>query len=96
MIDQRRQYLDNLFRLLVAAGKNRFEQSKSRLSLLAVRLDALSPLNILARGYSVTRIPDDGAVIKSSRELTAGQRVETILAQGRFISRVEKQERGKR
>ncbi|HUV31590.1 MAG TPA: exodeoxyribonuclease VII large subunit [Acidobacteriota bacterium] len=96
MIDQRRQYLDNLFRLLVAAGKNRFEQSKSRLSLLAVRLDALSPLNILARGYSVTRTPDDGAVIKSSRELTAGQRVETILAQGRFISRVEEQDRGKR
>ena len=89
MINQRRQYLDGLGRLLYSAGKNRFEQVRNRLSLCLARLETLSPLNILARGYSVTRSSDTEAVIKSVRELSPGQSVETILAEGRFVSVVK-------
>ena len=89
MIDQHRQYLDGIGRLLSSAGKNRFEQARNRLSLCLARLETLSPLNILARGYSVTRSSDTESVIRSVRELAPGQSVETVLAEGRFVSEVK-------
>jgi len=89
IINQRRQYLDNLSRLLTAAGKNRFEESKNRLSLLLARLETLSPLGILTRGYSVSRNAEDGSVIRSCRDIRVGERVETILIDGRFLSIIE-------
>jgi exodeoxyribonuclease VII large subunit len=89
MIVQHRQYLDGLGRLLTSAGKNCFERARNRLSLCLARLETLSPLNILARGYSVTRSSDTEAVIRSVRELAPGQSVETILAEGRFVSVVK-------
>jgi len=89
MIDQHRQYLDGIGRLLSSAGKNCFERARNRLSLCLARLETLSPLSILARGYSVTRNLDTEAVIRSARELAPGQSVETILAEGRFVSVVK-------
>ncbi len=96
IINQRRQYLDNLARLLVSAGKNRFEESKNRLSLMLTRLGALSPLNILARGYSVSRKEADGSVIRSTREIKRNEHVETILVDGSFLSVVKNVSREKR
>jgi len=89
MIDQHRQYLDGIGRLLSSAGKNCFERARNRLSLCLARLETLSPLSILTRGYSVTRNLDTEAVIRSARELAPGQSVETILAEGRFVSVVK-------
>ncbi|MCK4461137.1 MAG: exodeoxyribonuclease VII large subunit, partial [candidate division Zixibacteria bacterium] len=39
LVNQRQQYLDNLRRTLSAAGKNRFEKHKNRLSLSLARLE---------------------------------------------------------
>ena len=44
-------------------------------------LGSLSPLKILARGYSLTRLPD-GRVLRSAGEVGPGDRVEVILARG--------------
>ncbi|MDP1853311.1 MAG: exodeoxyribonuclease VII large subunit [Candidatus Omnitrophota bacterium] len=52
------------------------------------RLNALNPLAILSRGYSLsTKI--DGAVIKDTGELRVGEQVRTRLARGEFVSTVE-------
>jgi exodeoxyribonuclease VII large subunit len=90
MVYQRRQYLDQLMRLAAVAGKNRFDRIKNSLSLALARLDAYSPLKILARGYSVTRDPETGAVIKDIDQVAANSRIESILSGGRLLSRVEK------
>jgi exodeoxyribonuclease VII large subunit len=60
-----------------------------RLTRLAASLDALSPLAVLARGYSLTLNHEDGTLIRSPDQVQPGQRIVTRLAEGRIISRVE-------
>lgn len=54
----------------------------------AQRLESLSPLRVLARGYSLTTGPD-GAVVREASALRPGDRVRTRLEQGAFTARVE-------
>ncbi|MGD8922989.1 MAG: exodeoxyribonuclease VII large subunit [Candidatus Zixiibacteriota bacterium] len=89
LVTQRQQYLDSVSRYLVTAGKNRFEAYKNGLSLLASRLDTLSPLKILARGYSVSRKLPEQRVLASIADISPGEKMETILPDGRLISSVE-------
>lgn len=60
-----------------------------RLARLAAGLEALSPLGVLARGYSLTVRRDDGAVIRSAEQVQPGEALITRLAQGQITSRVE-------
>ncbi len=55
---------------------------------LAARLNALSPLSILARGYSITRTIPDAVVVMDAKETTKGQDLEVIVAKGSLICRV--------
>ena len=68
------------------------EQSVGGLSTrrheLDARLHALSPLSVLDRGYALVQGPQ-GALISSSTQLGAGDRVTTRLRHGSFTSRVE-------
>ena len=89
MINQRRQELDSLLRLQAAAGKNLFGRFANQLSLALSRLEALSPLKTLARGYSVSRKLDSRELIRSIAQVAKGDRVETILADGRVIAVVD-------
>ena len=53
------------------------------------QLHSLSPLAVLQRGYALV-LDEQGAVIRSTGQLTAGQRVHTRLEDGRFSSQVDK------
>ena len=57
------------------------------MGLAAARLEALSPLGVLARGYSVTRKPD-GTVIRSADKVKAGDTIVSRLHQGHITSNV--------
>jgi len=68
------------------------KNKKSDVARLGATLEALSPVAVLSRGYSITRtIPDKKIIIKES-EVIPGQLVETILASGRIVSKVEERE----
>jgi len=86
---QRQQYLDNLARRLYSAGKNSFDSHRNRLSLSLSRLEALSPLKILARGYSVTRRLPDRRLLKSVVDIHTGDSLETILSDGLIVSSIK-------
>ena len=58
------------------------------LRTLAQRLNALSPLATLERGYSISR-RTDGAVLTSTEQVSIGDRVEIQLADGHLACRVE-------
>ncbi len=90
MIYQRQQTLDNFVRILISAGKNSFDMNKNRLSLALSRLDTLSPLKILERGYSVSRRLPNKVLLKSVNDIHLGDRMETILPDGEVISFIEK------
>ncbi|HET8707038.1 MAG TPA: exodeoxyribonuclease VII large subunit [Pseudomonadales bacterium] len=56
-------------------------QSEQRFKLLVGRLDAISPLATLARGYSMTQT-SDGRIIRTEKDVSAGDMILTRLQEG--------------
>lgn len=79
--------VEELFARLTKTMAYRIDGAERHLSGLAGRLQALSPLAVLARGYSITF--HDGAVIKDAARLAPGDALETRLARGRVVSAVQ-------
>ena len=73
--------LDRFSERLSVAFEKKTEQRGRELGALAARLEALSPLGVLARGYSVVRAGDK--VIRRTEDVAVGERVEIVLANGR-------------
>lgn len=59
----------------------RIEQQRSRLQRLAAAVSALSPLDVLARGYSVTQNEQD-AVVRSVSDVQPGQVLRSRVTDG--------------
>jgi len=69
------------------AGK--MEKMHMTLRALASRLDAVSPLQVLARGYSLTKVLDEsgeGKLVFDAAQVKAGQQLETTVARGTIRS----------
>lgn len=71
---------------------NRVRLARQHADSLAARLDSLSPLAVLGRGYSLTERAADGQLIRASDELSPGDEIRTRFAKGHALSRVEKTE----
>jgi exodeoxyribonuclease VII large subunit len=80
--------LDELGERVRRALKQRVLLAEQKLTAAAGRLESLSPLNVLSRGYSLTRSADR-TVIRSPDQVRPGDRLETLVEQGRIYSRVE-------
>jgi len=65
---------------LASAIANRKTRSRAQLSAHAGRLDALSPLAVLGRGYAVAL--KEGHAVRSSTELAVGDVLELRLSDG--------------
>jgi exodeoxyribonuclease VII large subunit len=74
---------------LQRAVVRRIEQAREQLKRQASRLEALSPLNVLARGYSLTCKEADATLLRSAGQIKVGERIVTRLQEGQIISRVE-------
>lgn len=73
---------------LAAAAAAAQRARAQRLALLAARLDALSPLPVLARGYAVATRVEDGALIRSVQDAPAGSELSVRVVDGSFRARV--------
>ena len=78
---ERRQRLALAEAGFVSAAQRFVEGERSRISRLAASLDALSPLAVLARGYSIASLPD-GSAVRSVKTLKPGQSVHLRFADG--------------
>lgn len=72
-----------------SAMSHRLAMWRGELRTAAARLDSLSPLAILARGYSVCRLLPDFSVVTRAASVAEGSQVEVLLGQGGLICRVE-------
>lgn len=90
MLENRYQYLDSQIRLLSLLSEKQFDTFRKRAAMDLSRLGALSPLAILARGYSVSRIGRTGRAVRSVDEVRTGDELETILGDGSIFSIIEK------
>lgn len=71
-------------------SEKRFDTFRKAAGFMALRLEALSPLAVLARGYCVARRDKDKAVIRSIGIIAPGDRMETIVGDGSIVSLIEK------
>lgn len=63
------------------------EARRARLGAMDARLNSLSPLAVLERGYALV-LDANGALVRSVRQVAAGEDVTTRLSDGAFTSRV--------
>jgi len=56
-------------------------QRTQQFTALAAKLDALSPLKVLGRGYAVAR-NEQGQILRAAQEAAAGEKIEVLLGQG--------------
>jgi exodeoxyribonuclease VII large subunit len=65
-------------------------RARGKLGALAARLDALSPLASLDRGYSIVRRRPDGAVVRDAEQASPGTVVDVTLARGSLECTVDR------
>ena len=88
LLKQKQQTTGYLTSRLQRATLSLFAQKKSLLGNAARTLNAISPLQTLERGYSIT-LDDQGTPIVSVEQVKANDTIETCLHNGSIISHVE-------
>ncbi len=67
----------------------RMQASRSRFANAAARLDTLSPLAVLKRGYAIAKKVPSMEILKASGEVSVGDRIDLRLYEGELRCRVE-------
>ncbi|MDO9792192.1 exodeoxyribonuclease VII large subunit [Glaesserella parasuis] len=86
-ISAQTQHLHKLEQRLSYAIEKNISQRRQQFQTLCTQLDGLSPLAILARGYSVTQ-NQQGKTLLSTQDISIGETIVTRLAQGNVVSQV--------
>ena len=84
-IHENAQLADSLQQELVQAMEAELDAKKHRLSLMAAKLSALSPLTVLSRGYSITTTAGHRAV-QGVSDVSVGDTIRTTVADGTISS----------
>ena len=87
-VEDRRVLLDFLSTRLHAAGQKALHEKKQRFVRLTAALDAMSPLKVLSRGYSMVT-DETGTLVTSAGAVTTGQRIHVSLRSGSLTAQVE-------
>ena len=80
IIKNRQIKLDVLNEKIKGIYVKKLSAEKEKFAELAAKLDALSPLKILSRGYSVTK--KDGHIINSISQVNPNDKIEVVLSDG--------------
>lgn len=92
-IQDRRLLLDHQQKQLAAVMEKRLAEKKHMLIQFASGLDAMSPLKVLARGYSMTR-DSDGRVVTNAAMVQTGDSITVTLKDGSLQAVVQAAEGG--
>ena len=89
-IHQKRQGIELLKNRLAAAQFQSVERKKRRYVELTAKLDAMSPLKVLTRGYAMAQKEEE--VLRSVDQVQVGDRLTVTLSDGRLAAVVEGKE----
>ncbi len=87
-IEDRRIALDSVQAKFIAAAQNRLATDRNKYIHLAAKLDALSPLKVLGRGFGVV-YDQAGHLIKSTEDVQVDDQITVRMADGSLQCRVE-------
>ena len=88
-IGERREALIALTTSLKARARPMVREARASHAEACARLDALSPLRVLERGYAIALHEKTGRAIRQSGEVEAGDRIRVRVADGEFGAKVE-------
>jgi exodeoxyribonuclease VII large subunit len=89
MIPGLRLTIDEYGERIAFCVSNAVKIKKEKIGGMMGRLDALSPLNVLKRGYSITRTVPDLKVVRNAKQLASGDKINVRLFKGELMCRVE-------
>lgn len=89
-ISEGQQRLDELHHRLHTALRNDLSRQRARFATVAGKLESLSPLALLARGYAICRDAATLQTIKSVNQVNIGQNVLVRVAEGELCCEVKK------
>lgn len=86
-LEQREKSLELLKNRLVTAQNQSITQKRQRYIAATSKLDAMSPLKVLTRGYSMVQT-EDGTVLRSVEQVALGERIHISLSDGKLSATV--------
>ncbi len=86
-IKNSRQELSNLYEKVVNSITLKMNDEKAKISLLSSKLNALSPLEVLSRGYSISY--KNEMPIKSVNDVNTGDNIKIRVTDGEFFAEVK-------
>jgi exodeoxyribonuclease VII large subunit len=89
IVRMRSQTLDQLEGRIHRVMRHRVELLGAKLSEQASALEALSPLSVLTRGYSITQRAKNNDLITSSEQIELNELVRITLKSGTFMAKVD-------
>ena len=95
IVNDRRMYLLHLSEKLDIIAAKRTDKARAQLAGVAAKLEALSPLAVVARGYGVVT-DKDGNGIKSVDDTKAGENIKVIMSDGSINATVVEIKKEKR
>lgn len=90
VVDDQRMRLDGVQRRLALALERTLRRGRVELAGLAGRVDAMSPLKVLSRGYAIAKA--EGRAVTTVEQVQPGQAMDVMVADGVYHCRVEEKE----
>ena len=88
IVNNNLQYIDRLNERMNNILKARIDTEKNKLAKLAIKLETISPLKTLARGYSIA-LTEEGKNIKSKKDVKGGDKIKVVVEDGEIAAIVE-------
>lgn len=89
ILNQQCQYVDQLSQKLTAVIQSGLQGKGEQMAKIASSLQALSPLNVLSRGYSLALHENRAIPVRSIRELMPSERLKMIFRDGQAVCTVD-------
>lgn len=90
VVDDQRMRLDSAQRRLALTLERTLRRGRVELAGLAGRVDAMSPLKVLSRGYAIAKA--EGRAVTTVEQVQPGQAMDVLVADGVYHCRVEEKE----
>ncbi len=90
-VQQERQKLENVQKLLGLYAEQHLQKAKGRVKLSEGKINLMKPENVLKKGYSISLV--DGKVLRTAKKAVPGQKMITRLYDGEIESIIEKNDK---
>ena len=92
-VKEAKVYLQNASKDLLKAFQLKIERKRKLLGELVATIEAVSPLSVLARGYSIISTEPEGKILSSSDQVKIGQTISAVLNKGRIKAEVKSKDK---